>query len=152
MLCKHIKTLALTAAVLLPLQAAYAVPNIWHADSRMGITEFNLINGRNQAISFSCNSGAEGFEEREPGFSYIPNWKNLHEDAELGEISILADGKYAVYPDPFHWSEFIKRIAKARTIEVFADNKKIAVFKPSPRSIRETARYIASDCRYDLWR
>lgn len=153
----NLKKITLSTALFIMSSFANAVPNFWTSDSNMGITEFNLVNAKNQAISFSCSSGAEGIEQKEPEFSYIGNWakssNTLTANAEnTHELSLLIDSKSQVYPHPFYWSEFIKKIAKAKKIEVFSHNKPIATFTPNAKSINSTAKYIANDCKYSQWR
>lgn len=136
---------------------ANAVPNVWTSDSRMGITEFNLVNGKNQAISLTCSSSAENFTSVEPSFSYIANWQSpeiaLTSDiSNTHQLSLKVDDKHVVYPHPLYWSEFLTKISTAKKIDVFSNNKKLATFNPKPQSIKKAAKYIVNDCSYELWR
>lgn len=153
----NFKKIAIVCITLSITSIANAVPNFWTSDSNMGITEFNLVNSKNQAISISCPSGEGNTESNEPSFTYIGNWKNFTNtmlaDAEnTHELSLKVDNNQVIYPHPFYWSEFLNKISKAKKIEVFSHNKLIASFQPNIKSIKETATYIKNDCRYELWR
>lgn len=135
----------------------FAVPNFWLSHSHMGGTEFNLINEKNQAISFSCQNNDDNTESVEPSFSYIANWDKLGEEGDLSaddknNLSLLIDDKYVVFPHSHHWSEFLKKISVARKIIIYTNNQELAEFKPQKNSIYETAKYIPNACQYELWR
>ena len=144
---KYLLMLMLSAAAI----PAFAQQNEWASDTNAGITEFNLLNTRNQALSFSCTTGDTGETNpasREPAFSYIEDWNAMRRSSISNEnLQLVIDNRNTVRPVAGQWGNLLNALSRAKRVEVKSGNRTLEVFTPSAKSIREVARYLPNDCK-----
>lgn len=133
---------------------AYAAPNIWEGGyATMGFSEYTLTNQKKQAIMIACNVSADGSMDH--SFYYYPKGVD-GSHVNPRNISVVFDKKITAYPPADDrlptstrgganaWIKFTDGISKARTIDVYNNNKLVATFKPTSASVKTVAREIAS--------
>ena len=130
----------------------YAVPNVWTSSFTQGYTEYVLSNSRNQTIIVACNEYADIHSDH--GFHYYPKGLNGN-SLPLRNISILFDNSTVAYPPQDgglptstrgganEWINFTRAISKAKKIDLYSNNKLIATFTPSSKSVKSIARELA---------
>lgn len=118
--------------------------NQWSFTIGQGNEQYNLYNKNRQSLHISC-SDVWGF-----GVFIFQNEENeiSHDDKGVS-LSFVLDGKTKVQvantvdKPP---AKFIRGIAKAKKIEVFNNNKKLATFTPSAKSIKAYGADMITSC------
>lgn len=147
------KNKILCASLLFSLSAsAYAAiaPNVWVSGLAQGFTEYSIRDKNGYAIWISCNEAAGPEYDNSVSFEYKDNY--IRNENKQTPLHFVLDGKNSITP-PSHskwhnginaWSVFAQKISKAKTIDVFVDNKKITSYIPTKASIKRIANDIAS--------
>lgn len=121
-------------------QPAMAVSNVWSSGFGQGWTEYSIADSKGQSLVIACNDGYDDITDHKISFAF-KNGKSL----EGSQLEFVIDGakRGALYlPSSTtngakDWESFTASIAKGKVIEVYANNKKVATFKPTKSSIKE---------------
>ena len=127
---------------------ANAAPNIWSSSFNHGFDEYILTNSQNQKLTVMCNSAAADIfdhsvivKTKGKEFQNTDSSRNM-EFLFDGEYTATTSGTTAWRSASNDWDEFRSRISKAKKIEVFYNNKKIATFLPTVTSVKRVAHLI----------
>ncbi|WEE39364.1 hypothetical protein [Acinetobacter sp. TAC-1] len=129
------KKFTIMAFMLCIYSTSQAAPNIWQDGFAQGFSYYLLENSQNQKLTISCNTGAGPYSDHSVELS-----KGRKEYASFNKqsfFSFIIDGKAFDAPSETRtrlngndWDKFIAHVGKAKKIEVFINNKKMAAFMP----------------------
>lgn len=130
--------------------AVHAVPNVWQMGYGQGLAEYSIQDAKGQRLWVVCNEGAG--DEYDHSARFETKTKSYENTDSNYPLTFLLDGKTKVAPSGTTnwrnganaWYEFSHGIAKAKRIEVFVNNKKMATFTPVASSIKSVAKNISS--------
>ncbi|OOR89639.1 hypothetical protein B0181_06640 [Moraxella caviae] len=151
------KFVPLIAVLAFMPQMAHALANEWSEPGFMGgYGTFILTNSKKQLIDLSCNYGAGSFGV-DHSISYYPKGRNGN-STNPNIISMKFDNGPMMYPPAAKrpttrtnrgaadWKKFVNGIAKARKIQVYANNKLVATFTPTAKSVKEFSTTVKEVC------
>lgn len=139
------KKIVFSLALLVPAFAV-AVPNVWQSGYWQGWAETTVSNKQGQTLTVVCNDGAE------EGKPHHVNFSSKGKDYSIDDhIELLIDGD-VVMPNPTtspldwenNWIKLGSLLPKAKKIEVYVQNKKLATFTPTAKSAKKELSNLCS--------
>lgn len=129
------KKFTLMAFILCMYSTSQAAPNVWQDGFAQGFSYYLIENSQNQKLTISCNTGAG--PDTEHSVQLETGNKAYASFNKRSSFSFIIDGKAFDAPSETRtrlngndWDKFIAHVGKAKKVEVFINNKKMAAFMP----------------------
>lgn len=127
------KKFTLMAFMLCIYSTSQAAPNIWQDSFAQGFSLYSLQNSKNQKLTIACNTG--GVLNVDHSVELVTGSKAYASFNQQSSFSFIIDGKALEAPNETRtrlngndWDKLISHIGKAKKIDVFINNKKMASF------------------------
>ena len=137
-------------ALLFTGASAYAVPNIWVSGWQQGFSEYKITDAKGTSLYISCNDSAGDSYDHSATVS-IRNKEYSNTDSSYPLSFLFDDSEAASPPGTTKWRNganawyaFANGIAKAKKIDVFLNERKIATFTPPAGNVKSVAKDIAN--------
>ncbi|MCU4435800.1 hypothetical protein KTH93_09995 [Acinetobacter bereziniae] len=144
------KKLILMAFILCMYSTSQAAPNIWQDNFAQGFSLYSLQNSHNQKLTISCNSG--GVLNVDHSVELSTGSKAYASFNKQSSFSFIIDGKALEVPNETRsrlngndWDKLIAHLGKAKKIDVFINNKKMASFI-STKANKAFAKELVETC------
>lgn len=115
---------------------ANAIPNVWVSGYLQGWSEMSISNKKGQKLWIACNDGYD--TETLHSVSLESNGQTYENIELLIDGNVVSPG-LAGSPREWEneWVELASYLPKAKKIEVYLNNKKVAVFSPTAKSSKK---------------
>ncbi|KTA74640.1 MULTISPECIES: hypothetical protein [Aeromonas] len=148
----YFKTL-IFSTTLLATVSAQAIPNIWNSEFGQGVSESSIKNEQGDVFTINCDIGySENGELTGVKFT-LANGQDLS-PSDSNTLELLINGNAYWIPDSLGWRNgdnawysFREAIQSATQFDVYANQKKVASFVPTPQSTK-TVLGDLSECEY----
>ena len=144
------KKFTLMAFILCMYSTSQAAPNIWQDNFSQGFSLYSLQNSKNQKLTISCNSG--GVLNVDHSVELSTASKAYASFNKQSSFSFIIDGKALEVPNETRsrlngndWNKLIAHLGKAKKIDVFINNKKMASFI-STKANKAFAKELVESC------
>lgn len=144
------KKFTLMAFILCMYSTSQAAPNIWQDNFAQGFSLYSLQNSKNQKLTISCNSG--GVLNVDHSVELSTGSKAYASFNKQSYFSLIIDGKALEVPNETRsrlngndWDKLIAHLGKAKKIDVFINNKKMASFI-STKTNKAFAKELVETC------
>ncbi|GKX44117.1 hypothetical protein SOASR015_31510 [Pectobacterium carotovorum subsp. carotovorum] len=149
---KHIHSLLLAGALLLPL-SAQAVPNLWSADSGQGVTEYRIANTEGSVFTVNCTGNPDEDHTLQHSVAVSPvggQGVDSHFSTEVSIVVVIDDQQYGI-PSSLGWRNadnawfaFIEAIGSATQFDVYLNDQHVGIWEPRQKNVQKVLTDISS--------
>lgn len=149
---KHIHSLLLAGALLLPL-SAQAVPNLWIADSGQGVTEYRIANTEGSVFTVNCTGNPDEDHTLQHSVAVSPvggKGADSHFSTEVSIVVVIDDQQYGI-PSSLGWRNadnawfaFIEAIGSTTQFDVYLNDRHVGAWEPKQKNVQKVLADIAS--------
>ncbi|MEQ9868377.1 hypothetical protein ABRP70_22500 [Pectobacterium odoriferum] len=149
---KHIPSLLLAGALLLPL-SAQAVPNLWSTDSGQGVTEYRIANTEGSVFTVNCTGSPDEDNTLQHSVAVSPvggQGVDSHFSTEVSIVVVIDDQQYGI-PSSLGWRNadnawfaFIEAIGSATQFDVYLNDQHVGTWEPRQKNVQKVLADISS--------